>query len=168
VLVVHTRIGALLLVTFVLGLSCAKVSLRCGARFFDHSSSSSASAATLRNDMSCELDAGYSSARTFDRMRVMRKRASALESFVNSPGKVGRNPFSVTYSSSASAGYSQYTSSSRMSLGRPRWAADKLAKVSNEIARVHQAAYQSTVYMDQKTFFRVSPVSAPRANRFCD
>jgi hypothetical protein len=116
----HTKIGALLLVTLVLGLSCAKVSLRCGARFVDHSSNSSASNAMVRNEMSYDADAGYSSVRTFDRMRVMRKRASALESLVYSPGKVGKNPFSVTYSSSASTGYSQCTSSSRMSFGRPR------------------------------------------------
>jgi hypothetical protein len=123
---IHTNTGALLLVTFVLGLSCANVSLRCGARFCDHSSRSSASDAMVRKEMSCEADAGYSSARTFDRMRVMRKRANALESLVNSPGKVGKKPFSVTYSSSASTGYSQCTSSSLMSLGRPRWAAEML------------------------------------------
>lgn len=92
----------------------------------DQSSKSSASDATVRNEMSCDAEAGYNSVSTFDRMRVMRKRANALESLVYSPGKVGKNPFSVTYSSSASTGYSQCTSSSRMSLGRPRWAADRL------------------------------------------
>jgi hypothetical protein len=122
----RTRIGDLLLVTLVLGLSCAKVSLRCGARFLDQSSSSSASDATVRNEMSWDADVGYNSVRTFDRMRLMRNRANALESLVYSPGKVGKKPFSVTYSSSASTGYSQCTSSSLMSLGRPRCAADKL------------------------------------------
>jgi hypothetical protein len=96
------------------------VSLRWGARFFDQSSSSSASDATVRKEISWADDAGYNSVRTFARMRVMRKRASALDSLVYSPGRVGRKPFSVTYSSSASAGYSQCTSSSLMSFGRPR------------------------------------------------
>jgi hypothetical protein len=99
--------GALLLVTFVLGLSCAKVNLRCGAKLFDQASSSSASDDTVRNEMSCVTEAGYSSARALERMRESRKRANALESLVDSPGRVGRNPFSVTYSSSASTGYSQ-------------------------------------------------------------
>jgi hypothetical protein len=139
----HTKIGALLLVTLVLGLSCANVSLRCGARFLDQSSSSSASEAMVRNEMSCDADAGYSSVSTFDRMRVMRKRASALESLVYSPGNVGKNPFSVTYSSSASTGYSQCTSSSLMSLGRPRWAADRLQDISNVMIGVHGGRHTS-------------------------
>ena len=123
---IHTKTGARLLVTLVLGLSCAKVNLRWGARFFDHSSRSSAIDAMVRKETSYVADAGYSSVRARDRIRVMRKRASALESLVYSPGRVGRKPFSVMYSSSASTGYSQCTSSSRMSLGRPRWAAEKL------------------------------------------
>jgi hypothetical protein len=165
----HTSTGALLLVTFVLGLSCANVSLRCGARFCDHSSSSSASNVMVRKEMSCEADAGYSSMRTFDRIRVMRKRASALESLVNSPGKVGKKPFSVMYSSSASTGYSHCTSSSLMSLGKPRWAAEMLQKGKrHDIEDTLRGSYQSTVYSDQKTFFLVSLVSAPSAKRFWD
>lgn len=112
--------GDLLLVTFVLGLSCWKVSLRCGARLVVHSSRSSDSEEIVRKEISCVADEGYNSASTLDRMRDSRKRASALDSLVDSPGRVGRNPFSVTYSSSASTGYSQCTSSSRRSLGRPR------------------------------------------------
>lgn len=103
----HTRMGALLLVTLVLGLSCANVNLRWGARLFCHSSSSSAREATVRNERSCVDDVGYSSAKVLERMRQRRNRASALESLVDSPGRVGRKPFSVTYSSSASTGYSQ-------------------------------------------------------------
>lgn len=54
----HTRIGDLLLVTFVLGLSCWKVSFRCGARLLDHSSSSSAREAMVRKEISCDAAAG--------------------------------------------------------------------------------------------------------------
>ena len=125
-----TRIGALLLVTFVLGLSCAKVNLRCGAMLFCHSSSSSAKDATVRSEMSRVDEAGYSSAKALERMRDTRKRASALESLVDSPGRVGRYPFSVMYSSSASTGYSQWTSSSLIIFGRPRCAADKLDELA--------------------------------------
>jgi hypothetical protein len=82
----------------------------------------------VRREISCDEDAGYSSVRTFARIRERRKRARALDNFVNSPGRVGRKPFSVTYSSSASTGYSQCTSSSLRNLGRPRWAADKLCE----------------------------------------
>lgn len=125
-----TKMGDLLLVTFVLGLSCWNVSFRWGARLRDHSSSSSARDAIVRKEISCDADAGYNSVRTLDRIRDMRKSARALDSLVNSPGRVGKKPFSVTYSSSASTGYSQCTSSSLKSLGRPRWAADRLYKVS--------------------------------------
>jgi hypothetical protein len=57
--------------------------------------------------MSYVDDVGYNSAKALERMRHRRNSASALESLVDSPGRVGRNPFSVTYSSSASTGYSQ-------------------------------------------------------------
>lgn len=103
----HTKIGDLLLVTFALGLSWMNVSLRWGARLTCQSSSSSARAAMVRKEMSWEAEAGYSSVSTLDRIRAMRNSARALESLVNSPGRVGKKPFSVTYSSSASTGYSQ-------------------------------------------------------------
>jgi hypothetical protein len=61
-------------------------------------------------------------------MRHARKSARALEILVDSPGRVGKKPFSVTYSSSASTGYSQCTSSSFMSLGNPSCAAEKLQR----------------------------------------
>lgn len=138
--------GDLLPVTFVLGLSCAKVSLRCGARLVIHSSRSSESEDIVRKEISCAADAGYSSASTLERMRDSRKRAKALDSFVDSPGRVGRKPFSVTYSSSASTGYSQCTSSSLRSLGRPRCAAEKLQSISGRRSlRAQSGAYQSTV-----------------------
>jgi hypothetical protein len=97
---------------------------------FDQASSSSAKESIVRNEMSCVVEAGYNSVRTFDKIRDMRKSARALESLVNSPGRVGKKPFSVTYSSSASTGYSQCTSSSLISLGRPRCAAEMLLVVS--------------------------------------
>jgi hypothetical protein len=122
--------GDLLLVTLVLGLSCANMSLRWGARLVIHSSRSSESEVMVRKDMSCATDAGYNSASTLERIRDRRNRARALESLVDSPGSVGKNPFSVTYSSSASTGYSQCTSSSLKSFGRPRCAAEKLDRVS--------------------------------------
>lgn len=54
----RTKIGALLLVTFVLGLSWRKVSLRWGARLLDQASNSSARAPIVRKDMSCVVEAG--------------------------------------------------------------------------------------------------------------
>lgn len=61
----------------------------------------------VRKDTSYEAEAGYRSVMTFARMRAALNRARALETFVYSPGSVGRKPFSVMYSSSASTGYSQ-------------------------------------------------------------
>ena len=62
-------------------------------------------------------------------MRVARKRAKALDKRVDSPGRVGWKPFSVTYSSSVSDGYSAWTSASLSSLGKPSVAAVKLARL---------------------------------------
>jgi len=131
---VITRMGDLLLVTLVLGLSCWNVSLRCGARLCNQSSRSSASEAMARKEISWVAEAGYRSERTLEKIRVTRNKARALDILVDSPGKLGRKPFSVTYSSSASTGYSQCTSSSLMSLGRPRCAAEKLTRVSHDCA----------------------------------
>merc|ERR1711977_368393 len=89
---------------------------------------------------------------TFARMRAALNRASALDTLVYSPGSVGRNPFSVMYSSSASTGYSQWTSTSLTDRGSPSCAAVK----------------QSRVYRVQNNFFLVSTVKVPKVNRFCD
>ena len=61
----------------------------------------------VRKDISYDAEAGYKSAMTFARMRDALNRASALDTLVYSPGRVGKKPFSVMYSSSASTGYSQ-------------------------------------------------------------
>src|ERR1700710_730758 len=66
-------------------------------------------------------------------MRAARKRARALDNRVNSPGHGALKPVSSTYSSSASTGYSPWTSSSLSCFGSPRVTAEKLAKVSGRL-----------------------------------
>lgn len=120
--------GDRLPVTSVEGLSATKLSLRCWGNFSDQSSSSEPRADNCCSDNSCEVAAGYTFSRTLARMREARNNASALDKRVYSPGKVGWKPFSVTYSSSVSEGYSAWMSSSLRSLGRPSIAAEKLKR----------------------------------------
>lgn len=102
-------------------------------------------------------------------MRAARNRASALDSLVDSPGSVGWKPRSVTYSSSASAGYSQLTSSSLICFGRPSETAVKLWLSQYKLlGGLLLESHLSTVYSVQNTFFLVSHVRVPSANRFCD
>ena len=70
---------------------------------------------------------------TLERMRASLNSASALESFVDSPGRVGWKPCSFTFSSSTSAGSSVSMSSSLSSFGSPRDIAAKLDCVSYRI-----------------------------------
>ena len=87
---------------------------------------------------------------------------------MDSPGSVGWNPRSVTFSSSTSEGYSVWMSSSFRIVGIPRDAAVNLeARKLYEIKHTSlSATYLSRVYNVQKTFFLVSQVNAPREKRF--
>jgi hypothetical protein len=58
------------------------------------------------SERSCDGFAGYSFCRIFERILEARNRARALEILDDWPGRVGRYPFSSTYSSSMATGYS--------------------------------------------------------------
>lgn len=62
-----------------------------------------------------------------------RKRASALEILVNSPGRVGEMPWELRFSSSTSAGNSVVMSTSRRSIGVPVAAEVNLVMLASAI-----------------------------------
>jgi len=76
--------------------------------------------------ISYPVPARYKFSRALFRTLDAENRARALESRVDSPGSVGKKPDSVTFSSSASSGYSTLISSSRRRTGRPVAAAANL------------------------------------------
>jgi hypothetical protein len=121
-----TMRGDRLEMTPVLGLSISNRKLKCGASCSVHSSKSCCNSSILRNDTACEVAAGYTFRRIVESIRANLNSASPEESLVDSPGMIVRNPVSVTYSSSASAGYSQCTSPSAKRVGKPRCAEEKL------------------------------------------
>ena len=121
-----TRSGDRLLVTLVLGLSCENSRRRWGGKLRDHSSSWPATERIFETKISYPRPAGYRFSSVLFRILEAENSASALESRVDSPGRVGRKPDSVTFSSSTSSGYSILISSSRKRTGRPVSAAANL------------------------------------------
>src|SRR5690606_30132123 len=103
-----------------------KTNFRCGGRFFCHSSNSAARERTVDIGISYDGSDGYNFSKTLFRILDTENRASALDTRVDSPGKVGRYSVSVTFSSSTSVGYSTRMSSSRSKTGSPVKAAENL------------------------------------------
>ena len=124
-----TNSGERLDITPVDGLSFSNRSRRWGASSEDQISSSSCSSAILRKESSWDVFAGYSCFKIRERTLDSLNSAKAEDNFVDSPGNVGRKPFSDTYSSSASTGSSQCVSISVRRVGSPRWAAEKLGHI---------------------------------------
>lgn len=111
-----------------------------------HPSSSSSKEAIVCIERSYDEADGYISLKTFDMIRATRNRASALDTLVDSPGSVGWNPRSVTFSSSTSEGYSVWMSSSFRIVGIPRDAAEKLeARKLCEIKHFRTLTYQGYI-----------------------
>lgn len=100
-------------------------------------------------------------------MRATRNKAKALESRVDSPGKVDWNPLSETFSSSISNGYSASMSFSFISFGSPSKAAEKLQRFS--IPRFHsgKVLHTSPAYTLPKRLSSSSHLSmTPRKSAF--
>lgn len=161
-----TKSGDRLLVTLVLGLSWENSRRRWEGRCLTHSSSWPATERSFETAISYPPSEGYTCSKALFKILDAANSAIELEMRVDSPGRVGKNPVSVTFSSSISSGYSVRIPSSRSRTGRPVKAAVKLDMVRHMLwFQSREYTYRSRRYWHQKTFFRVSPIKGLDAKR---